>query len=337
VKIFFTYCLVLILSLNTLASSLQCSNLFSQFNRGSVESLAYHIDLLNESKANGQIFSQSLSGILYQQSYYKPSFKKVAKTYYQRKLKSILNELNKMDQNTDSTATIDQYELDILIDRLLRLSFINDPSINNQLSTYDKNIIFNAKKSILSYGLLNYFFKDIRKMYKKETKIKIIFELILKPFRDEYFRWTYAMLIAPKLRGSVIPAALAEKILLDGLEAHRDELKPYLTTIHGKHIFNKLSSFYNWFIVFSIASIIPAGMYYYNQIKQDGINKAVKQLHEVELSTRKTAEITPEQIAAQFHLANMVNNLQIKYNRKLTSEEIEVIKKYISDKYKVSL
>ena len=336
-KTYLQFFIAFLFTINTVASPLQCSNLFQSPERGSIEFLANQIDQINESKGQGLIFSESLNQKLQSRDYNQPLFKKVISRYYRFKIKRILDKINDMDQNIDTAANIDRYELDIMVDKLLRLSFLNDPNVFKESSIADRNIIFNARKAILSQGLVNYLFKDSRQSFKKETKVKIIFELILKPFKDEYFRWSYAFLIAPKLKGSVLPSALAEKILIDGIDAHRAELQPYLTTVHGKFIFNKLSSFYNWVIVISLVSIVPVSMYYYNQARDAGIKKAVSQLTNVELSTRKAAETPAEVIKAEMHFANMVHNLERKYNRSLTSEELLKVRLYIEEKYNVEL
>lgn len=322
-------------TLNTVASPLQCFNLFQSVERGSIEFLADKIDQINELKGQGLIFSESLNQKLQSRDYYQPLFKKIVSRYYRFKIKKILNKINEMDQNIEPTAKIDNYELDILADRLLKLSFLNDPEVFKDVSILDRNIIFNARKSVLSQGLVNYLFRDTRQSFKKETKIRIIFEVIMKPFKDEYFRWSYAMFVAPKLRGSVIPSALAEKILIDGLDAHRNEVTPYLMTVHGKFAFNKLSSFYNWFIVLSLVSIIPVGLYYYKEARETGVKKAVNQLSQVEASTRKTAETPSEQITAEFHMANIIQNLETKLHRSLNQEEKDQVRQYVEKKYHV--
>jgi len=337
VKTYLQFFIAILFTINTVASPLQCFNLFQNYERGSIEFLADKIDQINEFKGQGLIFSESLNQKLQSRDYYQPVFKKITSRYYHFKIKRILDKINEMDQNIKTTAEVDRYELDILVDKLLKLTFLNDPEVFKESSILDRDIIFNARKSVLSQGLVNYLFKDVRQTFKKETKIKIVFELILKPFKDEYFRWTYAFLVAPKLKGSVLPAALAEKVLLDGLDAHRAELAPYLKTVHGKYVFNKLSSFYNWFIVLSLVSVIPVTLYYYHQARDEGIDKAVKQLSAVELSTRKAAETSAELITAQLHYANVVKNLEEKYNRNLTPEETAKVRIYIEKKYNVVL
>jgi len=301
------------------------------YSRGTVESLTQKIDQMNED-VNSTLFSKSLLEVFNKQEYAKSSFKGLFKKYLVFKLNRTLKNINGMDQNVNPDAEINKYELDILVDRLLKYSFLSDSEQIKQLSIPDRAIFLSAQRAALSKGLENYLSKDTR--FKKESKFKILSYLLI-PFKDEYLRWSYALLMAPKLKGSVLPMALAQDILINGIEKNRDALKPYIKTTYGKYAFNKLSSFYNWFIVISLASIIPVGVYKYNEAVETGQKQAVMMLQKIADSTHKSAQTDFKLLEFDLYREQLVYNLEIKKNRKLTADELSVVDKYVAKKYKL--
>ncbi len=245
------------------------------------------------------------------------AFASRTKARYQAfKLKRILKEL------TDTST--EKYELDNLAKRLVDLTFLSDPTVTKEMSFNDKKLYRQAQMSIIRNGLERFLFND--KPVPPTLKRKI-FNLVLVPFKQQYFRWTMAFIYMPKLNGIVMPYELAAKIAWYGLDANRDALKPYVKTILGKSYFNVFSSVYNWSLVTALFVGLPTyGVYKWDQWSEEGFQKvrpALEQMHQNsnEMATPGYADKKAEEIAYKL----FADGFEVNHKRKPNATEQQLM------------
>lgn len=302
--------------------SARCFDLFATAQTGTVQYYAEFIDSLNK-QSNQIIFSQALSEKI------NPTFDdmvfkdRVSARFQAYKLKRLLKQL----KNADG---IDAYDFEVLATKLERLTFLTDPTVTNSMSAVDKAVYKQAQHSILAKGLENFLF-DSTIAASKSMKRKI-FDLIMVPFKEIYFRWSYAYLSMPKLNGAVLPTELALKIAWSGIEANRVELAPYLKDIKFKKYFNQFSKTYNWMLVSAIFVGLPTYGYitYHNAVVK-GQQHFEQMMAPVIGQVDAMSTVIYVDQTAQKRLENFTIQFRQKKHREPTAAEIELAKNLIEN------
>lgn len=320
--------------LSSAAPVMRCYDLFSQVQltqESSRNDIAKYyskfLDELNQ-KGNASLFNANLSAVITPES--KFSLSSLRDYWRARHVKKILLEIHEHNQNLDPSIERDIYFIDKIATKLEKLSFLMiRPS--EQLSLQDRIIFKQTQHSLLSKGLSGFLFHDLPVQPSLMAKIK---KAIFTPFKDIYFRWIYALAYMPKLNGSTLPYELAEKILWDGIDSHREELAPYLKTTYQKSFFNVFSSAYNWILV----GTLTVGTYnlttdlYYN-VYLRGQQQAVELLTPTLEKSNKLAETDFREYSLQRDIENFKKQFELKYQRQPSPQELAYIESLIRAKH----
>lgn len=181
----------------------------------------------------------------------------IARRYKLFKLRRMLTHL---EQNGSG---FDRFELSSFVYKLDRLALAD--AVESRLSSTEKNVLADARKSLLSEGIIRHFDLERSKTGLLQ-KMGVYFSVATS---WKYWRWSFAWMGMPKLVGSALPPELAHKILLEGLTPHRAEVEKYLPQIRKRYFFNRFSKVYNWALVASLFTVVPylTHDYYQEQMK----------------------------------------------------------------------
>lgn len=302
--------LLLFQTLTLQASSLQCESLFTQ---RTGEELILEIN----SKYNHKILNSEQIYVHFEQLGY---LRRHLATF---KLKRTLKKLTTENSAPD---LFEIYEITHKIDQLL-LSYARN---GQNLSAAENKALSEAQRKLLSEGLLQYF--SNQKNPTNSKYLKILSSTFSYIFNSKYWRWVQSPIIMPKLVGLSIPKELAEKVLLEGLEKHKAEVKKYIPLIETRAVFNKFSTIYNWMIVASVFTVLPylTHQFYLEQVKI-GEAKAVEIFKPLAETTKEMAEVNyalEKELGALEHYKKAFLE---KYGRELTPEEIANAQKAIHE------
>lgn len=332
-KIFFLLIFSFI-TINSEAQGLRCFDLFAQSQvasqKNSAPFYAEVIDSLNE-KYNSFLFKKSLSEILAPQLNDAPFFERTVARYQAYKLRKVLKDLHEFDQYLNPRAEIDVYALEKLSVKLEKLSFLSDPSVTENMSYTDKILFRQAQHSLLSQGLKRFLFSN--EPLPAPSKLKRIYKLVITPFKDIYFRWTYAVLVAPKLNGATIPFEIMEKVVWEGYENNKALLAPYLLKTQSKHFFNVFSTSYNWIMVGTLLfTVNHLAQTTYHDVYLAGREKAVQMLTPGLEHSEKIAQTDWAHFKETRRLDNYLIEFRNNYQREPTAEEMIIIKQLLKTK-----
>ncbi len=321
------------LTINSEAAGLRCFDLFSVqsiTNKKSAPLLyAEALDQLNE-KYNLFLFKENLADILQPDFTDSTITERTVARYQAYKLRKILKQLTYHDQflKANSESELNIYELEQIAVRLEKLSFLTDESVTRNMTKSEQILFRQAQHSLLSQGLAKFLFSEEAQPTK--SKIKKVYRFIMTPFKDIYFRWTYAIAMAPKLNGSVIPYDVIEKVVWNGYDENKILLEPYLKKSLTKYYFNTFSSIYNW----TMASVIifSAGQFFnttYHDVYLQGQVKAEQILSPNLQNSEKLAKNDWHQYKQDLRLQNAIKEFKALYQRDPNPEEISFFQQMI--------
>lgn len=327
---------ILIFSLVTIhseASGLRCFDLFAtnQANskKESAQFYAEALDSLNE-KYNHFLFKENLADILEPKTQDAPFFERTKARYQAYKLRKTIKALFDFDTYSNRKADIDIYTLEKLAVKIEKLSFLSDESVTEKMTISEKILYRQAQHSLLSQGLAKFLFSN--EPLPPPSKLKKIYKLIMTPFKDIYFRWTYALVILPKLNGATIPLEVIEKVVWEGYEQNKSLLEPYLLKTQSKYFFNIFSTSYNWImagtILFGVGQFVNSTYY---DVYIQGQVKAEQMLSPNLEQSEKMATKDWQQYQQEKRLENFLTEFKLKYQREPTSEEMQMIQKLIAE------
>ena len=251
----------------------------------------------------------------------------VARYYKLFKLKRLFKDLEKNGKN------FDQYELADFVYRLDRLAFadvvLQNPQLSGKLSRLELEALSQARRSVLSQGLIKYLALDTKRpgFWKK---FGYYFGQTLS---WKYWRWPRAWLIMPKLVGTSLPPELAEKILLEGLDRHRSEVDKYLPALASRSYFNSFSKIYNTLVLTSMLTVVPymTHDFYQEQVKL-GEQNAAQMLSPLVKTTEEMAGINYRLEKEQGALDKYIQAYSQKYGAAPTEQQIEAARILIRSK-----
>lgn len=321
---------------NSEAQGLRCFDLFAQHAKfekpkHSADFYAEALDSLNE-KYNRFLFTENLSEALHPQLDALSFFEATQARYNAFRLKRKLIQLHEFDSYLNPNADrTDVYALEKLAVKLEKLTFLNDTSLTHSLGLYDRAVLNQARHSLFAGGLQNFLFSGAPMpspgvVAKMMTPFRVT-------FKEVYLRWVFAMGYMPKLNGAVIPFEIIEKVVLNGYEANKDLLKPYLVTTRGKAFFNVFSSSYNYILAGILAyNAVELTRYTYQDVYLKGIEKAVTILTPMMENAQKLESTDFKKLKQQHELEISIQKIRDKYNREPLPEEIEILKSLIQSK-----
>jgi hypothetical protein len=225
-------------------AALRCSS--AHFFKDTNSYRAWQSDELNRVSNGGLYGDKSLYEMLTRDNSDRPLSERVQFGFQKWKLKrnlKPLKDLNKMDR----------YELENFSAKFRKLKFVFDPSANKNMTTDDQDLVRAIQHSIVTLG-----FEQNQNSQAVKSRL---YKFVSTVFHEKYWRWTW--IVVPKLNGVVIPFDLAMKAARDGIDAHREELAPYLTKVRGKAMFNELSRVCN----LTLAALVFIGLPYYGYYK----------------------------------------------------------------------
>lgn len=245
------------------------------------------------------------------------------KKYQFYKLKKLLKELNQNGSNFDS------YELEDFVYRLDRLvfdrKFEEDKEDSSKVTARDKQILSEVRRSLLTNGIV----KTFGKADQKSGFWRKFFPRFSQVFRWKYWRWPLSMRFQ-KIVGISIPVELAEKIALDGLDAHRAEVEKYLPKIRNKAVFNQFSRVINSLMLSALITVGPYMVYdnYITEAKNSEV-QAVQQLSALTQISERLAKVDDQMQDELATLEIYRVDFAEKYHREPTARELQAAQKSI--------
>lgn len=222
----------------------------------------------------------------------------LVRSYKLFKLKRLLKNLEK------EGASFDKFELNKFVYKLDLLVFSN--AAESKLSKYESQVLSEARRSLLQQGIIKFFELD-----KPKTGLKKYLSYLTPAVSWQYWRWSMALMGMPKLVGTSFPAELAHKVLIEGLDSHRDEVEKYLPQIRGREYFNLFSRAYNKAIILSLFTIVPYMLHDYSQMQIEiGNERAVQIWRPLVQSTQEMAkvnQVTEKEMGALEHYISLFN------------------------------
>lgn len=326
----------------TQAASLSCLSLFNS-NETSVKTstsqreairqatMAYarSLDELNNQHQNF-LFKENLQNLL-QPDFSKLDFLDKTKALYKSyKLRKILKQLFAYDPilNSKNDGSINTYDIENLAVKLEKLSFLMDQSAYEGLPYTEKVLYKQMQHSLLTKGLTDFLFSD--QPQTSSSKIKIILDKIMTPFKEQYFRWSYALIKMPKLNNALIPYEIIQKVILNGYENSQLELKPYILKSNAQSIFNNFSTAYNTFILSSaIFAISQLAYSTYTDIYIPGQIHAQQMLEPGLKQSEELAKTDFEKLSNDLRLNYFIIEFKKQKHRDPTTKEIEMARQLI--------
>lgn len=330
----FFFLLLTLVTLNSEAQGLRCFDLFAQnqvtAKKDSYRFYAEAIDSLN-AKYNGMLFKKNVSDILEPQLADSPFWERTSMRYRAYKLRKVLKKLHDFDQYLNSSAEADVYSLEKISVQLEKLTFLTDESVIQKMSLSDKILYRQAQHSLLSQGLARFLFSN--DPLPPPSTFKKIYTFVMIPFRDIYFRWTYAAINLPKLDGAVIPLEVLEKIAWEGVDNNRELLAKYLLKSQSKYFFNVFSVSYNWIMAGTL--FVAAGHFADSayDVYAQGQIKAQQMLEPGLEQSSKIAQTDWVQFKQKRRLENFLIEFRNEYHREPTAEEMTWINQLIDAPY----
>lgn len=297
-------------------AQLSCTDLF-QFKKNTAAYFAEQIDRLNQDNHN-LLFQKNLVESVNPLLKDKTLTTQVQLQYQSLKLKWLLRDLK-------SVEGFDKYDLENFSKKLERLAFLTSSDVTKKMSLQDKSIYQQARHSLLVDGLESYFFSNTNTPLSVRQKV---FNLIMLPFQDIYFRWTYALFYMPKLNGAIMPPEIAAEVLWKGVNNTRELTKPYLIQTQGKYFFNVFSSAYNWTLVSAIFIGLPAFSYLtFSDLTEKGEKQAVQLFTPMLEHSKKSAEINYHELSKDKDEQYFYEEFKRQNNREPNQQEVLIYKK----------
>jgi len=318
-----------------LSMRLRCFDFFTERNTTTAKVAPFYyaeaIDALNQ-KYNHFLFKQDL------QSTIQPNFEglslgqNIRARYESRKLKNILKDLRGLDQSLKAKAQFKIYDLEKIAKNLEKLTFIIDDSQTQKMSSSDKIIFKQIQHSLLTKGLSDFLFTNTVAI--SDSKIQIIKNQILAPFKKVYLRWILAPIMMPHLDGAVIPYDVIEKVIWQGYDKSKDLLEPYLKTTQGKHVFNVFSSGYNFLVTGLIIISTVTWIQTTTTETYAAYNRGVAHAEEMLKPALENAKtLANKNLSQEFRsdtLQISIEKFKDQFHREPTDHEVELIKLLIS-------
>ncbi len=133
-----------------------------------------------------------------------------------------------------------------------------------------------------------------------------------------------------KIVGISIPVELAEKIALDGLDAHRAEVEKYLPKIRNKAVSNQFSRVINSLMLSALITVGPYLVYdnYITEAKNSEV-QAVQQLSALTQISERLAKVDDQMQDELATLEIYRVDFAEKYHREPTARELQAAQKSI--------
>lgn len=297
-------------------AQLQCQNMF----RNDVQDV---LQELNETQAHF-LFEKEITENI-QKSFF------IKKKYQLWKLQRLLKEYNDRHEDYDS---FELYRFVYKLDRLVRADSIFDFSKSSELSISreDQYVLSEARRQVLYEGLKNSFnFEEKKSGFF--NKFSFYFSKI---FNDKYWRWSYAAIWTPELVGASLPVELAQKIIWDGISAHRDEVATYYPLIRTRAGFNQFSRVYHRLVIVSLFTVFPYMIHdYHQQIQKEGSEQAVMMLKPLLQSSEELKSRDYVKDSIDSAVQNYVQLYHEKYpDQKMTEQQLLQVRQAFEKKYR---
>ena len=239
-----------------------------------------------------------------------------------------LFKLKRMFNNLEKNANgFDNFELASFVYKLDKLAFAD--AVDSNLTFTEKNILSEARRSLLNEGLTKHFgLSDQKSGFFKKFGYYFSQSISWK-----YWRWSTAWVGMPKLVGTSIPPELAHLILLEGLDAHRAEVEKYLPQINNRKFFNIFSRVYNVALITSLFTVVPylTHDYYQEQMKL-GQQNALQIFAPLLTTTKEMAQVDQLMQKEVGALEKYITLYTVKNGQEPSPEHIEAAKKAIKAK-----
>ncbi|MFZ3231340.1 MAG: hypothetical protein WA160_14115 [Pseudobdellovibrio sp.] len=297
-------------------AQLRCFDLFMPIQNSSLH-FAKRIDELNAT-SNNKLFNAELSQAL------KPDL--ADKQFSEQlKLRYRAFNLNRLLKKLKTAENWDRYEFENFAKKLEKLSYLTNSEVIKNLSKSDYIIYQQARHSLLADGLEGYFFNDANLSTSLQLKI---FDLIMMPFKDIYFRWTYSLFSMPKMNGAILPPDIAAEVLWKGVNNTRDLVAPYLVQTNGKHYFNVFSSAYNWALISALFLGAPTyGYLTYTDLEAKGQTQAIALFTPMLKQSQEAANQDYHVLAKEKESKYFIQEFRLLKNRDPNPQELEIIKR----------
>ena len=252
--------------------------------------------------------------------------------YLSQKFK--LFRLKRMMKNLEKNARgFDDYDLNKFVYKLDRLAFAdsvaNDPSSGNKYSRAELAVVADARRSLLADGIIRYFEIDTT----RSTLWKKSMHYLGQAVSWKYWRWSQAAFYMPKFMGKSLPPALAEKILLEGLNRHRTEVERYIPAIRGRTYFNQFSRFYNTAVLVSLFTVVPYLTHnYYVSQTQAGERNAVAMMAPLVETSDQMAHTNFLEQKENGALEKYAEAYADKYGEEPTPAQLEEVRRVIHER-----
>ncbi len=302
--------LLLVLSLGTQAKT-SCLMLFER------ESAIEILSIINE-KYSQKIFTSSVDENIQQSSF-------VSRSYKLFKLKRLFKNLEK------NGSSFDNFDLAAFVYKLDKLAFAD--AVEKDLSRAEKTVLSEARRSLMSEGIVRHFELD----KSKSDFFKKFGFYFSQAASWKYWRWSFAWMGMPKLVGTALPPELAHKILLEGLDAHRNEVEKYLPQIRNRAFFNTFSKVYNIAVVASLFTVVPylTHDFYQEQIKI-GQENALQVFAPLLQTTNEMAKVDQLMQRETGALEKYVEAYKLKFGEEPVAEQIEAAQQAIKKRLRLS-
>lgn len=294
-------------------AALLCSRAHIKPEVGSAEYMAERLDAINDIY-NGKLFEKSFMETINQDHSSLPFFQRWRARKKTKELRTAIEGLKK-SKDWD-THDFGQYAY-----KLEKLAFLADSSAINGMSRSDRNTYYQAQHSLLVHGLEKYLFDG---QPPPPSIGKRVWNGITAPLHAKYSRWYMAMIWMPKLRGAALPPDLAMNVIMKGLDANREALKPYAMNANFKAYFNVFSSVYRGMVV--AAAFTSVG--YVANAYMTGQELAVDELKVIADDTEKMAKMKFGDWTSEREFQYLVEEFENNRGRKPTDEEMKDMRIY---------
>lgn len=277
------------------------------------------IEILNDinEKYSHQLFSKSIDENIQQSSV-------MARSYKLFKLRRMFRDLEK------NGSGFDKYEVARFVYKLDKLAFAevieNNAAFGKKLNAFEKAALSDSRRSLVSEGIIKYFELDKEKtgFWQKSG------HLFSQATSWKYWRWSTAWLVMPKLVGNSLPPELAHKILLEGLDAHRQEVEKYMPLIKSKDYFNKFSKIYNYTVVTALLTVVPYLTHsFYVEQMQIGAEQARLILEPLTQTTHDMAQLDQLMQKELGALDKYIEAYNMKYGHMPSEAQLEQVRQVI--------
>lgn len=309
----------------SMASGPSCQALFPQTKKEIIDTYAVTLDQLNKDY-NSFLFNKNLTEVLNPDTASSPFFERTQARYQAYKLRKILNQLFEHDSYSNPKANeLDRYSIEKLAVKIEKLTFLADESVTTKMSIAEKIVYRQAQHSLLAQGLEQFLFSNESK--PSPSVLRKVYSAVMTPFRDQYFRWVYAIGFMPKLNGFVIPLEVIERVVWNGYAKNTDLLRPYLAKTQTKYFFNVFSSTYNWvlagIVLTAVGNFAHSGYY---DVYLGGQAKAQEILAPTLANSEKMAATDWGAFKNERRLKNRVAEFKIMFQREPSNQELELLK-----------